>query len=150
MYRDPIGYRIKTLNNLIRRYIDHSHDQRPSKATMMHSWIIGYIQDREDCGLETFQKDIEKEFSINRSTTSEMMKLMVKKGMIERVPVDYDARLKKIVLTNQSREFNNRIGEFLKDLHTKLIDGLTEEEINSFIEVTDKLINNMMKHSKKD
>ena len=75
---------------------------------------------------------------------------MVKKGMIERVPVDYDARLKKIVLTNQSREFNNRIGEFLKDLHTKLIDGLTEEEINSFIEVTDKLINNMMKHSKKD
>ena len=45
---------------------------------------------------DTFQKDIESEFSINRSTTSEMLKLMCKKGMIQRVPVAHDARLKKI------------------------------------------------------
>lgn len=43
----------------------------------MHCWIIGFVQDREDSGLDTFPKDIE-EFSINRSTTSEMLKLMCK------------------------------------------------------------------------
>lgn len=42
----------------------------------MHTWIIGFLQDREDSNIDTFQKDIEEEFSINRSTTSEMLKLM--------------------------------------------------------------------------
>ena len=26
----------------------------------MHCWIIGFVQDREDSGLDTFPKDIEK------------------------------------------------------------------------------------------
>ena len=71
----------------------------PDRATLMHTWIIGFIQEREEKNIDTFQKDIEKEFSINRSTTSEMIKLMCKKGMIKRVAVSHDARLKKIVLT---------------------------------------------------
>ena len=99
MYRDPIGHRIKTINNLMRKTMDKKTGQRPDRATLMHCWIIGFVQDREDSGLDTFPKDIEKEFSINRSTTSEMLKLMCKKGMIEREEVEYDARLKKIVLT---------------------------------------------------
>ena len=54
--------------------------------------VIGFIEEREYIGLDTFPKDIEKEFSINRSTTSEMLKLMCKNGMITREEVDYDAR----------------------------------------------------------
>ena len=72
----------------------------------MHCWIIGFVEEREYIGLDTFPKDIEKEFSINRSTTSEMLKLMCKNGMITREEVDYDARLKKIVLTEASRQHN--------------------------------------------
>ena len=64
--------------------MDKKTGQRPDRVTLMHCWIIGFVQDREDSGLDTFPKDIEKEFSINRSTTSEMLKLMCKKGMIER------------------------------------------------------------------
>ena len=74
MYRDPIGYRIKTLNNLMKRSMDKFFGHKPDHATLMHTWIIGFIQEREEQGLETFQKDIEAEFSINRSTTSEMLK----------------------------------------------------------------------------
>ena len=90
-----------------------------------------------------YQKDIEKEFSINRSTTSEMLKLMCKKGMIEREEVEYDARLKKIVLTESSRNHNRQIEDKMKELHQKLIKDLSEEEINTFIKISDKLINNI-------
>ena len=62
----------------------------------------------------TFPKDIEKEFSINRSTTSEMLKLMCKNGMITREEVDYDARLKKIVLTEASRQHNRNIEDKMR------------------------------------
>ena len=62
MYRDPIGHRIKTINNLMRKTMDKKTGQRPDRVTLMHCWIIGFVQDREDGGLDTFPKDIEKEF----------------------------------------------------------------------------------------
>ena len=143
MYRDPVGHRIKTLNNLMKRAMDKEFGHRPDRATLMHTWIIGFLQDREDAKIDTFQKDIEEEFSINRSTTSEMLKLMCQKGMIQRVAVVHDARLKKIVLTDQSREFNARMSRQMELIHHRLVDGLTDEEIEFYIQISDKLINNI-------
>lgn len=143
MYRDPIGHRIKTLNNLLKRDMDKNFGHHPDRATLMHTWIIGFLQDREDLGIDTFQKDIEAEFSINRSTTSEMLKLMCKKGMIKRVAVTRDARLKKIVLTDQSREFNAMMSQRMERLHKILVDGLTDEEIEAYIKISDKIIANV-------
>lgn len=143
MYRDTVGHRIKTVNNLMKRHMDKVFGHKPDRATLMHMWIIGFLQKREEEHLDTFQKDIEAEFSINRSTTSEMLKLMCKKGMIQRVPVDYDARLKKIVLTNQSRELNNKVENQMKIVHNHLVDGLSDEEIDTLLSILDKLIVNL-------
>ena len=142
MYRDPIGHRIKTLNNLMRKTMD-KQTGRPDRATLMHCWIIGFVEEREYIGLDTFPKDIEKEFSINRSTTSEMLKLMCKNGMITREEVDYDARLKKIVLTEASRQHNRNIEDKMGKMHQQLIKDLSDDEINAFIKISDKLINNI-------
>lgn len=46
MYRDPIGHRIKTINNLMRKTMDKKTGQRPDRVTLMHCWIIGFVQDR--------------------------------------------------------------------------------------------------------
>lgn len=146
MYRDPVGHKIKTLNNLLKRNMDKHFGHRPDHATLMQTWIIGFLQDREDLGVDTFQKDIEAEFSINRSTTSEMLKLMCKKGMIQRVAVAHDARLKKIILTSQSREFNAMMSRKMETLHDILVDGLTDEEIDIYMEISDKLIANVKKN----
>ncbi|MFR1295185.1 MAG: hypothetical protein ACLSBH_06890 [Coprobacillus cateniformis] len=56
MYRDPVGHRIKTLNNLMKRAMDKEFGHRPDRATLMHTWIIGFLQDREDAKIDTFQK----------------------------------------------------------------------------------------------
>ena len=101
------------------------------------------VEEREYIGLDTFPKDIEKEFSINRSTTSEMLKLMCKNGMITREEVDYDARLKKIVLTEASRQHNRNIEDKMRKMHQQLIKDLSDDEINAFIKISDKLINNI-------
>lgn len=147
MYRDPIGHRIKILNQLMKVSMDKLMDQTPNKTTLMHSLVIGYLQDREDEHLDTFQKDIEKEFSINRSTTSEMLTLMSQRGMIKRLPVDYDARLKKIVLTDQSREYNLGLSTCMEKLYNILTEDLNDEEIEMFIVLCDKFIDNLKKNS---
>lgn len=145
MYSDPVGRRIKIINNLMKRSMDKFFGQRPDRATLMHTWILGFLQNRQDAGKDTFQKDIETEFSINRSTTSEMLKLMCKNGMISRVPVDYDARLKKIVLTEKSLKFNQELSRKMNELDKILIKGLSKSEVETFLKLCDKLIDNLNK-----
>ena len=68
MYRDPIGHRIKTLNNLMRKTMD-KQTGRPDRATLMHCWIIGFVEEREYIGLDTFPKDIDT-LSFRKSPTN--------------------------------------------------------------------------------
>ena len=143
MFRDPLGYRIKTLSNLMKRNMDKHFGPQHDRATMMQTWIIGFVQLRDSEGKDTFQKDIEEEFSINRSTTSEMLTLMSKRKLIKRVPVDYDGRLKKIVLTQKSLEIHEWINQTMIQLHEKLTNGLSSEEIEIFMDITDKMICNL-------
>ena len=63
--------------------------------------------------------------------------------MIAREEVEYDARLKKIVLTESSRAHNRQIEDKMKEMHRKIIKDLSEEEIDMFIKISDKLINNI-------
>ena len=57
--------------------------------------------------------DLEKEFDITRSTASKNVDLLVENGFIVREQVDYDARLKKLVLTEKAKEVLRGI---IKDL----------------------------------
>ena len=47
------------------------------------------------------------------------------------------------MLTESSRNHNRQIEDKMKELHQKLIKDLSEEEINTFIKISDKLINNI-------
>ena len=123
--------------------MDKHFGPQHDRATMMQTWIIGFVQLRDSEGKDTFQKDIEEEFSINRSTASEMLTLMNKRELIERVPVDYDGRLKKIVLTQKSLEIHEWINQTMMQLHEKLTNGLSSEEIEIFMDVIDKMIHNL-------
>lgn len=145
MYRDSVGHRLKMINNLMKRNVDKVMGHKPDKATLMHSWIMGFLQRREEKKLDTFQKDIEKEFSMNRSTTSEMLKLMDKNGLIQRIPVNYDARLKKIVLTDLGRECNRKTEEQILKVHNRLVEGLSDEEVQTLLSLCDKMIDNLKK-----
>ena len=45
----------------------------------MHGWIIGYLYRHRDTPV--FQRDIEREFSITRSTVTNILQLMERKGV---------------------------------------------------------------------
>ena len=63
--------------------------------------------------------------------------------MIEREVVVFVVCFKKIVLTESSRNHNRQIEDKMKEMHQKLIKDLSEEEINMFIKISDKLIYNI-------
>ena len=78
-----IGHELRTLDNMMSRNLMAAARERGvDELTAMHGWILGYLCRNED--KDIFQKDIEAEFKICRSTVTNILKLMEKKGYIRR------------------------------------------------------------------
>jgi MarR family transcriptional regulator, repressor for mepA len=106
----------------------------------MQMWIIGFLDMNE--GKEIFQKDIEAEFNIRRSTATGILQLMEKNGFITRQPVGRDSRLKKVVLTPQAKDLALRVKQRMKHADAELAKGLSQEELNTFFAIIDKIKKN--------
>lgn len=111
------------------------------ELTAMHGWILGYLCRNED--KDIFQKDIEAEFKICRSTVTNILKLMEKKGYIRRESVPYDARLKKLVLTDTGRELHEKTKDMIDILEEQTIEGIAKEDLDTFYRVIDQLKSNV-------
>ncbi len=104
------------------------------QVTVMHGWIIGYLYDHPN--QDIYQKDIEAAFRITRSTVANIVKLMEKKGYIQRVSVEKDARLKKLVLTEKAKQFQRQ--NYI-DMHniveTQLTTNISAEDLETFLRI---------------
>lgn len=70
-----IGGELKQVSNLLKRRLDaHMAQAGLEPLTGMQGWIIGYLADRPD--QDVFQRDIEQEFEIRRSTATGILQLM--------------------------------------------------------------------------
>ncbi len=137
-----IGLEISRVSNLLRRNFGQSDMHREmTETTGKYGWIIGYLVEHQDEAV--CQKDIESVFSIRRSTVSNMLKLMEKKGYIERISVDSDARLKRLVPTQKALEMHRRMVEKLRQREQMLRQDISEEELNTFFAVLQKIRHNI-------
>lgn len=135
---ESIGHEIKALDHLMqRKMIMIASKSELDKVTVMHGWIIGYLS--HNINTDIYQKDIESEFAISRSTVTNILKLMEKKGYITRTSVESDARLKKISLTNKGKQ-TGAILQKAVDENEKVFDKLLDEdEKKSFLLLIKKL-----------
>lgn len=134
-------FEIRTLNNILKRYFEKNKPDVFKESTGVHGWAIKYFYDNRD--KDIFQRDFELRFSIRRSTATNMLKLMEKNGIICRVPVEYDARLKKIILTEKAVTVHEQTTKNIEMLENSLKEGITSEELETFFNVIDKIKNNM-------
>jgi len=135
-------FEFKVINNLVRREIENSSNrQYIESVTGTNGWVIGYLIRNKD--RDVFQRDLEVEFSIRRSTVSSILKRMEKNGLIRRETVAYDARLKKLVPTEKSYKINDLIMEDLAKVEKKLRNGLAEEDLKAFFKTADIIKTNL-------
>ena len=82
------------LQNEVIRFIDQrARNKGLDEVTLSNGWILKTLY--ENPGRDVFQKDIEAECGMARSTVAGVVKLMERKGLIRRESVASDARLKK-------------------------------------------------------
>lgn len=138
----PIGFEIRTLSNLIKRTIDNLPSNKGlENITGLHRWVIKYLyQHREE---DLFQRDLEAVFEMRRSTTTAILQLMEKNGLITRQSVPYDARLKKLVLTPKAIQFHESFSAEIERMEARLKSGLSEEELSTFMGIVERMKKNM-------
>lgn len=140
--RETIGFDIRTLSILIKRYIDGSATkQYVDNLTGTHGWVIGYLYDNRDH--DVYQRDLETQFSIRRSTATGILQLMEKNELILREPVESDARLKKLVLTEKALDIHKMVEEDRKRTEDQLTKDIDAQELAIFRKALKQMIRNM-------
>ena len=133
-----IPAQLHRVDNLIfRRLNQFSRANGVEQTTPMHGWIIEYLYRHRDAAV--FQRDIEREFSITRSTVTNILQLMERKGYIERQSVPQDARLKRLVLTEKGACIHEKTMQSLHQTDEFVESLLTPEENAELLRLLNKL-----------
>lgn len=107
--------------------------------TPLHGLILGFLSTQAELEHEVYQKDIEAEFDIARSTVAATLKLMDKKGYIRREGVAHDARLKQIFLTPFGKEAFTQVHSSIQQSEALMRSALTEPEYQELMRLLDRV-----------
>ena len=140
--KNDIGFVVRRLSNLIKRDVEKSRlnlGLDPVKG--VNGWAIAYFYENRE--KDIFQKDFENHFSIRGSTASNILKSMEQKGYIVRIPVENDARLKKIILTDSALELHKKVLIEIENREKRLRKNISSNELKIFFSTMEKLCDNM-------
>ncbi|KRL67329.1 MarR family winged helix-turn-helix transcriptional regulator [Companilactobacillus versmoldensis] len=131
-----IAHLIKVTSNEISRRINDFASDYDLTGTQVQ--IIDFLTSRP-VSEDVFQKDIEAEFNIRRSTATNILKIMEKKELIKRESVQYDSRLKKIIILDKAQKLQTNIDDFMKQNDQRILSSLGTFERRAFLHALQKL-----------
>ena len=141
-HQQDVTFVVRKLFNHIRRITDS--DMPPEKRiTPMQGRVIGFVKHHPG---NTYQRDLECEFQIRRSTASTILQTMEKADLIRREPVPQDARLKKLVLTPKAEAFDDYFLKKMKRVEAILAQGVSQDELDAFFRIASKFENNLKEY----
>lgn len=133
---------LRGINNLLMRAtMQQGRKTGIDNYTIMHGWVLGYLCDHKD--EDVYQRDIEREFSITRSAVTSVVKSMETNSYIKRVEVEHDARLKKLIITNEGEAMHNKIVDSFKAIDKIMIKNIDDEDYKVFLKVCRQIKDNL-------
>jgi len=134
---------IHRLDHVLTRYISSETKKAGcGDVPMMHGWIIRYLYQHQD--VDVFQRDIEQQFSIGRSAVTSILQQMEKNGLIRRVSVEHDARLKKVELTEKGISDHERMDQLADRIDEDMLQGISEEDQQLLLQIVQQIENNLL------
>ncbi len=113
------------------------------EITLSHGWIIRFLYENRE--RDIYQKDIEKYFLVGRSTVTNSIQLMEKKGLVRREFVECDARLKKVLLTEKGIQSHETIENMIAEMNSGILEGIDEQDAQVFLKVIRRIRENIEK-----
>ncbi len=139
---NQVGFMVHKLDMGVKRVLDAKMKAAGyDEVTMMHGWILKYLYDNRD--RDVYQRDIEKQFSIGRSTVTTIIQLMEKRDLICRQSVEHDARLKRVILTEKGFKHHDLVEENIYAIHQKVMTGISDKEKRVFLDIVQRMDRNL-------
>lgn len=117
--------------------------------TPMQKHVLTFIL-FETMKRDLYQKDIEKEFKIRRSTASGILQLMEKNGFIYRESVEKDARLKQIIPTAKAEKIRSETLANIKQVEEKLRNGISQDDYKVCLDVLRQMLKNLSDNNQEE
>lgn len=139
-----LGRELRALDHQVKRYVESQMNQATiNRLTDSNGWIIGWLMDQREAGREVYQKDLEANFHITRSTVSKVLNLMEEKGLLKRESVPGDARLKRLTLTPMAVELSQEMKARLNKVEGQITKGFSKEELEQFYSYMERIRKNV-------
>lgn len=133
-----VTFELQILAHMMKRYLDSlvEADKLPVPDTGKglsgaNMFIMRYLYENRD--REVYQKELEEQMNVRRSTISKVLQIMEKKGLIRRKQAEHDARVKRITLSVQSQHNMEMFWENIEQMQRRLTGGFTDEELEQFL-----------------
>ena len=114
----------------------------PGDLTILQKSILHFIL-FETMQRDLYQKDLEKEFKVRRSTASENLRLLEKKGYLYRECAKEDARLKKIIPTEKAVCLRGQLLKSIERTEERIRQGIPEADLKVFFRVLKQISANL-------
>ncbi|TPR18764.1 MarR family transcriptional regulator [Apilactobacillus timberlakei] len=132
---ENVGRLVKIASIQFERHFDKMAREYGLTSTQMS--IIDFLMRNNN---EIFQKDIEREFYIQRSTASVLLKRMEDKCLIKRISSTLDARKKQVILTEKSVKLHSKINNFINENQRLMNDNFSDNDLKDLTKGLKKLI----------
>lgn len=143
-HKREVTFAIKTLINHIRR-LSNCNLRDSERITPMQGRVIGYLKEHSE--QDVYQRDLEQEFQIRRSTASAILQTMERDDLIRREPAAHDARMKKLVLTVRAEAFSERFKREIERMEALVTKGVSPEELETFFGIIRKFEDNLTEYA---
>lgn len=117
--------------------------------TIMQKHILKYIL-LETMHRDLYQKDIEEEFQIRKSTVTGYVQLMEKNGFLIRESDKEDARKKRLVPTAKAEKLRVKILEDINQIEKIMVEGIKEEDVTTCKQVLYHVLENLIEKHKEE
>lgn len=141
---EQVGFEIHRTEHMMSRRLEAGvKAEGIDEITLSHGWIIRFLYENRE--RDIYQKDIEKYFLVGRSTVTNSIQLMEKKGLVRREFVECDARLKKVLLTEKGIQSHETIENMIAEMNSGILEGIDEQEAQVFLKVIRRIRENIEK-----
>ena len=131
--RDDVGRLINKISHQLKRQM--CFHQEESELTNMQKRVLHYIL-FQSLKKDIYQKDIEKEFQIRRSTATGILQLLEKNGFVIRVPTAKAEGVREEILSN------------IRYMETILKQGISQGDMRVCMRVLEQMSTNLLGNEK--
>jgi DNA-binding MarR family transcriptional regulator len=141
-YNYPPGVRFAILDKTFKRKLEERAAEKSLTAVQLR--VLGELRHLEVSGVDEInQRDLENAVSVTHPTMTEIIKRLEKKGAVVCTVSSTDKRYKKINSTPDYSNIHTELEELDRLVFKELCEGLSDEQIELFMQVSDVMIGNI-------